>query len=147
METEIYSVTSGLRLSFAFVPPSSNEKWPSTHTLFYRLERVYIMNYPVNLGQRVFSTSVSDLTLSLQASASMLLPPGSLVLRDPEHLKQLLCCGEIWVSQSPELKFNIRIASLADLHPSFSQFVSQLGDSTCRAKVCLTRAILTPAFL
>lgn len=95
------------------------------------------MNYSINLGQKVFSTLVSDLTLSLQASASMLLPPGILVLRDSEHLKQLLCGGEIWVSQAPELKFNIRIASLDDLHPSFSHFVSQLGDSTCRAKVCL----------
>lgn len=138
VEIKLYFVTPGLRATFRLPPPHlPGEKWPSIHALSYRLERVYIMDYPINLGQEVFSTPVSDLTLSLQASASVLLPPGSPVLRDSEHLKQLLCCGEIWVSQAPELKFNIRIAFLADLHPSFSHFVSQLGDSTCRAKVCL----------
>ncbi|KAL4785752.1 hypothetical protein BJX76DRAFT_355800 [Aspergillus varians] len=65
----------------------------------------------------------------------MLLPPESPVLHDSERMKEALCSGNIWVSQVPELSFNIRIASASDLYPSFARFVSQLGDSVCKAKM------------
>ncbi|KAL4938995.1 hypothetical protein BDV06DRAFT_214644 [Aspergillus oleicola] len=44
----------------------------------------------------------------------------------------MLCSGDLWITQTTELKLNIRISSGADLPPSF---VSQLGQVVCRAKM------------
>ncbi|KAL4978054.1 hypothetical protein BDW66DRAFT_149488 [Aspergillus desertorum] len=65
----------------------------------------------------------------------MLLPPERPNLQDLERLKELLFSGYIWVSQAPELRLDIRITSVPDLHPFLARFVSQLGDSTCKAKM------------
>ncbi|KAL6236121.1 hypothetical protein BDW75DRAFT_207783 [Aspergillus navahoensis] len=93
------------------------------------------MSCSIDLGQKLFSSSASDLTLSLQASASMLLPPGRPDLHDLERLKELLFSGNIWVSQAPELRLDVRITSVPDLHPYLARFVSRLGDSICKAKM------------
>ncbi|KAL5000731.1 hypothetical protein BDV10DRAFT_192756 [Aspergillus recurvatus] len=65
----------------------------------------------------------------------MLLPPGRPNLHDLEHLRELLFSGDIWVSQAPELRLDVHITSVPDLLPPFARFVSQLGDSICKAKM------------
>jgi hypothetical protein len=97
------------------------------------------MSCSIDLGQRDFFSSVSDLKLSLHAFASILLSPESPFLHDSEseHLKEALCSGDIWISQLPELKFEILISSSSDLHLSLAHLVPHLGDSICKAKVSL----------
>ncbi|KAL4740306.1 hypothetical protein BDV11DRAFT_214467 [Aspergillus similis] len=65
----------------------------------------------------------------------MLPPRGRPNLHNLELLKELLLSGDIWVSQAPEIRLDIRITFVPDLHPSFARFVSQLGDSICKAKM------------
>jgi hypothetical protein len=65
----------------------------------------------------------------------MLPPQGRPNLHNLELLKELLLSGDIWVSQAPEIRLDTRITFVPDMHPSFARFVSQLGDSICKAKV------------
>ena len=100
------------------------------------------MSCAIDLGQRLFSSSNSGLSLSLQASALILLAAESPLLNNSQQLKEILTSGDLWVTQTTELKLNICIASGADLHPSF---ISQVGQSVCRAKVCLKTTIVQAA--
>ncbi|KAL4819124.1 hypothetical protein BDW67DRAFT_155286 [Aspergillus spinulosporus] len=93
------------------------------------------MTCSIHLGQKHFSTPVSDLTLSLQASVSMLPPRGRPNLHNLELLKELLLSGDIWVSQAPEIRLGVRITFVPDMQPFFARFVSQIGDSICKAKM------------
>ncbi|KAL4873158.1 hypothetical protein BDV12DRAFT_192651 [Aspergillus spectabilis] len=95
------------------------------------------MSCSIDLGQRDFSSSVSDLKLSLHAFASILLSPESPFLHDSEseHLKEALCSGDIWVFQASEVKFEILISSSSDLHLSLAHLIPQLGESICKAKM------------
>ncbi|KAL4755249.1 hypothetical protein BDW72DRAFT_200264 [Aspergillus terricola var. indicus] len=88
----------------------------------------------------------------------MLPPRGRPNLYNLELLKELLLSGDIWVSQAPEIRLNVHITFVPDLHPSFPRFVSQLGDSICKAKMwsdlelsvsyksCVYGAEQTPAY-
>ncbi|KAL4927197.1 uncharacterized protein BDV17DRAFT_134067 [Aspergillus undulatus] len=90
------------------------------------------MSCSIDLGQRLFSSSDSDLSLSLQASALMLLPPETPLSHETGKLKEALCSGDIWVTQKTELKLDIRITSGADLHPSVGP---QIVGFVCKAKM------------
>ncbi|KAL4763267.1 uncharacterized protein BDW70DRAFT_148742 [Aspergillus foveolatus] len=65
----------------------------------------------------------------------MLPPRGRPNLHNLELLKELLLSGDIWVSQAPEIRLDVHITFVPDLHLSFARFVSQLGDSICKAKM------------
>ncbi|KAL4964787.1 uncharacterized protein BDV14DRAFT_200599 [Aspergillus stella-maris] len=90
------------------------------------------MSCSIDLGQRLFSSSNSGLNLSLQASALILLAAESPLLNNSQQLKEVLTSGDLWVTQTPELKLNLCVASGVDLHPSF---ISQVGQIVCRAKM------------
>ncbi|KAL2833382.1 hypothetical protein BDW59DRAFT_156878 [Aspergillus cavernicola] len=93
------------------------------------------MSCSIDLGQKIFPSSVSDLNLSLRASASIQLPSQSPALGDSEHLKKALCSGNLWVYQAPELILSICIGFGSESHRSFAHFASQSGDTICKAKM------------
>ncbi|KAL4809050.1 hypothetical protein BDV18DRAFT_157987 [Aspergillus unguis] len=93
------------------------------------------MSHLIDLGQRFFSSQKSELTLFLQASASILLLSEEQSPQFLERVKKLLLSGHIWVSQAAEVKLVVRIVLEFDLHPSFTCFVSRLGDIICKAKM------------
>ncbi|KAL4878566.1 hypothetical protein BJY04DRAFT_195675 [Aspergillus karnatakaensis] len=92
------------------------------------------MNRFIELGRQDSCSSRSDLKLSLSASATVLLPPGSDEL-DSIELKEALCSGQIWVSQASELQLNICISSVLELQSSLTLFAPQVGDCICKAKM------------
>ncbi|KAL4906479.1 hypothetical protein BDW74DRAFT_176801 [Aspergillus multicolor] len=53
----------------------------------------------------------------------------------PEAFKRSAGIWQYLVSQAPEIKLDIRIASVLEMHPPLAHFVSQVGDSICRAKM------------
>ncbi|KAI9371554.1 hypothetical protein BJX61DRAFT_543564 [Aspergillus egyptiacus] len=94
------------------------------------------MDSSIDLGQTVFSSSVSGLTLSLRACASVqIASQGPFSRFNSEHLKESLLAGNIWMDQAPATKLNILITSDPALHTPFSDLVSRLGDAICKAKM------------
>ncbi|KAL2852818.1 hypothetical protein BJY01DRAFT_86731 [Aspergillus pseudoustus] len=94
------------------------------------------MSYTIQLGESVFSSPVSDLKLSILASATILLPSDSPILHwETQRLKGLLCAGSLWVLQAPELKMVISVVCTPDLDESTAHFASQLGDAIREAKI------------
>ncbi|PYH95159.1 hypothetical protein BO71DRAFT_483184 [Aspergillus ellipticus CBS 707.79] len=88
-----------------------------------------MMAFMVDLGKDHFTSPTSLFTLTLCASAQMLLSEGEATsTTNTAHFNKLLDSGELWISSAPELKLHITITASATMIPTVSAFASRIGE-------------------
>lgn len=93
------------------------------------------MALTLDLGTIVLHSPGSNLKLTQHATALVVPPSGTTGLDEIKDFESLIQTGEIWLSQAPELKLQIRISVGPHLSRPASSFFSRLGEVLCHSKV------------
>lgn len=92
------------------------------------------MTLPIDLGRGVFHMLDPKLSLTLNASAEILLDSETISSKDTGLPSQLLQSRQIWVTQASELKLHIFLSVHPVVYPT-PVFFSQAGELLRNSKV------------